>query len=201
MSLMPLPSSPPLAERKEILRADIYQRLSHLSEKDREAESRSVVLRLLEIIREDIIICGYIPLNTEANIRPFLEEILKRGQPLYLPTFDGHSVFLRKTEDLHHLTVSQFHIPEPPKDGVLLDPNVPVIAIIPGRAFDARGARCGRGNGAYDRWIAERRKTSPESLYYGAALECQIVGEVPMAEHDQFLDGIVTARGLLEKRM
>ena len=159
-----------------------------------------MVLRLLEIVRTDIIICGFIPLKTEANIRPFLEKVLERGQPLYLPTFDGHSVSLRQVRDLLRLNVSRYHIPEPPFDAPLLDPAAPVIALIPGRAFDVRGARCGRGNGAYDRWIAAHRKTSPASLYYGTALECQIVGEVPMAEHDQFLDGIITARGLLERK-
>jgi len=193
-------SSSPLAEQKERLRVSILERLAHLSEKDREAESRSVVRRLLEIVPADAVICGFVPMKTEANILPFLEEVLTRGQRLFLPTFDGHTIALRAVNDLSQLRVNSFSIPEPPRDAPLLDPQEPVIAIIPGRAFDARGARLGRGNGAYDRWIKERRTTSTDSRYYGTALLCQLVNEVPMAEHDQFLDGVVLASGLIEAK-
>jgi 5-formyltetrahydrofolate cyclo-ligase len=155
---------------------------------------------MLEFVPGDRVICAFVPRKTEVNIVPFLEEVLRRGQSLFLPTYDGHSVFLREAHDLATLRVSPFNIPEPPGDAPLLDPEVPVVAFIPGRAFDFRGARLGRGNGAYDRWIQERRKTSPGSKYYGTALDCQIVNEVPMGEHDQFLDGVFAPRGLIEAR-
>lgn len=190
----------PPAEQKALLRAAIGERLQHLSEKDREAESRSIVRRLEEIILRDVIVCGFMPLATEADIRPFLVEVRQRGQRLFLPTFDGHTIALREAHDLTTLRVSSFSIPEPPPSAPLLDPKVPAVILVPGRAFDLRGGRLGRGNGAYDRWVADHRKTSSASKHYGIALACQIVNEVPMAEHDQFLDGIVTARGLVETR-
>ncbi len=173
-----------------------------MSEREFEAESRSMVRRILEIIPSDITVCGFMPLRrTEADIRPFLEEVLKRSQRLFLPTFDGHSVTMRQATHLNDLTVSRFYIPEPAPDAPLLDPKDDVIALLPGRAFDPEGGRTGRGNGAYDRWVLERRKTPSHSKYYGIALACQIVQKVPMAEHDALLDGIVTERGLVERKM
>jgi len=191
-----LSSSPSLAEQKELLRASILERLNRMSPKEYEAESRSIVQRLLEELPADRTICGFMPMKTEANIRPFLEEVLKRTQRLFLPTFDGHAVTLRQITHLAELRVNRFSIPEPPMNAPELDPQEDAIALLPGRAFDLQGGRLGRGNGAYDRWVIERRKTQSASAYYGTALACQIVQAIPMADHDARLDGLVTARGL-----
>lgn len=196
-----LSSSPSPAEQKELLRTSILERLNQMSEQDYAAESRSVVQRLLEEVPQNITVCGFMPLKrTEADIRPFLETILQRTQRLFLPTFDGHTVMLRQVQSLDDLHVSKFHIPEPPSTAPLLDPKENVIALLPGRAFDLQGGRLGRGNGAYDRWVIERRKTPSASTYYGTALACQIVQEVPMMEYDARLDGLMTARGPVERK-
>ena len=36
--------------------------------------------------------------------------------------------------------------------------------LIPGRAFDAKGNRLGRGNGGYDKWIAEQRERRLDAI-------------------------------------
>jgi 5-formyltetrahydrofolate cyclo-ligase len=185
-----------LSEQKQALRQAILERLKHMDAQSREAESRSVVRRILETLPMDRTICAYAPLPTEPNITPLLTELLQRGQRLYLPAFDGHSCVFRRVNSLNELTVSSFGIPEPSLPAPLLNPEEPVIALIPGRAFDTRGGRLGRGNAGYDRWITAHRKQNPHSTYYGVAFDCQIVSEVPMEEHDAFLDGVITGRGL-----
>lgn len=204
-----------LADQKAELRAAILERLQQMNDRSREAESRSVVRRILDVLPVDSAVCAYMPMRTEPDIRPLLTEILARRQPLFLPSFDGSNLVMRRVHDLQHLPVSAFGIPEPAADAALLDQNVPVVALVPGRAFAADGGRLGRGNGGYDRWIAEHKKTnasatslpsgerpseglSPKkSYYYGVAFDCQIVSAVPMEEHDAFVDGIFTPRGFL----
>lgn len=185
-----------VSEQKKELRAAILERIQHMNEQARAAESRSITRRLLDILPVDTPICAFFPLKSEPDIRPLLEEILSRKQELSLPAFDGQKLVMRRVTDLAHLRPSTFGIPEPAPDFPALDVSVPVIALIPGRAFDHTGNRLGRGNGGYDRWINAHRRENGKSLYYAVAFECQLVADVPVEAHDAPLDGIVTVRGL-----
>jgi len=189
---------PHISEQKKELRQAILERIQHMNEQSREAESRSIVRRILEEIPTDRPVCAFFPMKTEPDIRPLLLEIIDRKQELFLPAFDGHALVMRRAFDLAHLTTSDFGIPEPAGDAETLDTNIPVIALIPGRAFDRRGGRLGRGNGGYDRWLTAHRNGNNRSLCYGVAFGCQIVSEVPVEEHDARVDGVISERGLMK---
>ncbi len=85
-----------------------------------------------------------------------------------------------------------------PRDDAPLSEETIDIAIIPGRAFTAKGERMGRGNGGYDIWISAQKKRSPSTLYIGVCFDCQIVQELPMETHDEIVDVVVTARGIFQ---
>ena len=59
------------------------------------------------------------------------------------------------------------------------------LAIIPGRAFTAQGARMGRGKGYYDRLLP-----SLHCPKWGVAFGCQMVKEIPTDAWDQLLDNV-----------
>lgn len=184
-----------LREEKALLRQRIQERLQQMDAKQRAAEGRSVCRRILEHLpTAPCSICAYVPLITEVDVRPMLEEILKRGNALYLPRFEGKLTF-RRAEHLKDLKPGALKIPEPPEDAEELDPKMLDIALIPGRAFDRQGHRLGRGNGGYDVWITEQRKANPKTLFWGIAFEMQIVDRVPTEAHDAAVDEILTARG------
>lgn len=188
---------------KAELREAMLERIRRMNDDARAAESRSIVRRLLELLPTSGAICAFCPLKTEPDIRPLLAEILKRNQPLYLPAAapsNGTGVgrlTMRRVRGLAELATGPFGIAEPPQSAPALPSIEPVIVLIPGRAFDAKGDRMGRGNGGYDRWITEHRKVNDRSRYYGVAFDCQIVTVVPMEAHDAVMDGVVTGRGLV----
>jgi len=182
---------------KAELRDAMVERILRMNEESRTAESRSIVRRILEFLPTDQAICAFSPLRTEPDIRPLLAEILKRNQTLYLPVFSGKALTFRRTLDLTALVNSSIGILEPPVDAPLLSMTEPVTVLVPGRAFDSRLNRMGRGNGGYDRWIGEHRKMNGKSKYIGVAFDCQIVHEVPMEEHDARVDAVITGRGEL----
>src|SRR3989344_5318668 len=175
-----------LSDQKSQLRTSIDERLKHLKENERSAESRSLCRRLTEGIPEGTPICAFFPMRSEPDITPFLEEVLHRKDPLYLPCFDGTLVF-RKADDLSKLVRGKLGTLEPSRAAsqLVTSNQQPVTILIPGRPFDAKGNRLGRGNGGYDKWIAAQREKGVPMQLIGVALECQIVDSVPVESHAQ----------------
>lgn len=190
----------PISEQKKELRQAMLERLQHMNDRSREAESRSVVRRIIDRLPADTAVCAYVPLKTEPDIRPLLEEILKRGQPLYLPVCApptspvGGRLLMLQIMHLVDLIPGNCGIPEPDSSSPVLDPQIPVIVLVPGRAFDVTGGRLGRGNGGYDRWITGHRAGNSRSQYFGVAFDCQMVSAVPIEPHDAPVDGVFTSR-------
>lgn len=71
--------------------------------------------------------------------------------------------------------------------------SAPDLILVPGLAFDATGARLGRGKGFYDRWLAAN--SSVPSL--GICFKCQILETLPFEAHDARVNAILTEDGVL----
>lgn len=187
-----------IREQKAKLRFAIKERLARYPAHKRTAETRSLCRRILEVLpKSPVTICAFWPLPDEANIRPMLPLLLKRGNRLALPCFVQGKLTFRTVHDLKALVPGALGIPEPSPSAHPIEAQDIDLVLVPGRAFDRGGYRLGRGNGGYDSWIAVQRTANPKTRYFGVCLECQLVPEVPHEEHDQRVDAIVTARGLL----
>ncbi|MEK7591438.1 MAG: 5-formyltetrahydrofolate cyclo-ligase [Patescibacteria group bacterium] len=186
-------------DEKSKLRHAIRERLAAYPERQRHAESRTLCREIIKILPKGnaFSVAAYFPLKDEADVRPLLEELLARGAKLYLPRFDHKNFSFRLVRDLQSLLPGALRIPEPSETAPLLDPSALEYALIPARAFSPDGHRLGRGNGGYDKWISEQRKRHPRTKMYGIALECQLFAGIPVEPHDEKVDGIITARGLL----
>ena len=55
-------------------------------------------------------------------------------------------------------------------------------AVVPGMAFDREGRRLGRGGGYFDRLLA---RLAPGVARVGLAFRCQVLDELPIADHDE----------------
>lgn len=84
-----------------------------------------------------------------------------------------------------------FGVMEPPYDKASI--ITPDIIIMPGLAFDMQGGRLGWGKAYYDTYLASMNHSC---VTIAAALEGQIVDQVPVAEHDQPVDAILTISGV-----
>jgi 5-formyltetrahydrofolate cyclo-ligase len=71
---------------------------------------------------------------------------------------------------------------------ILPDAAEEVLVIVPGLAFDAQGARLGRGRGWYDRALLRH----PRAHRVGLAYEFQVVPRVPEASWDVRMHAVVT---------
>ena len=123
--------------------------------------------------------------QTEAFIRKW--HGVKR---LVLPKVVGDVLELREYSPE---TVSPGYkgILEPSDMARKVDPVEVQFAIIPGMAFDRSGHRMGRGKGYYDRLLPELHCTKA-----GVAFRHQLVEEVPVEDHDEPVDMVITPNNL-----
>jgi 5-formyltetrahydrofolate cyclo-ligase len=127
----------------------------------------------------------------EPDTRPLFERIVGSGRQAFLPRCldDGGLEFVR-VEDWSTLERGRFGILEPAESAAPVGASSIDLFLVPGLAFDRRGARLGRGGGYYDRSLPPGCRT------WGLAFESQWVTLVPKEPHDRLVDGVLTEAGL-----
>ncbi len=173
------------------------ERLARMNERSRETESRILQRRLKEYLGDGKrTITAYMPLSDEPDIRPLMNEWMTAGWSVALPAVEGNVLVFRTVKSLEEAQRNPLtRLTEPPSTNPPVDRKNIDIVLVPGRAFTRDGKRLGRGNGGYDRWIAEQRNINPQTTYIGLCFECQIVIELPLEPHDERMDAAITAQG------
>ena len=142
----------------------------------------------------------YLGHSKEFNTSRTIQRCLKLNKVIALPAFDVD----KKEIKLMKVDKPETDLIEGPRDILEPDPEkcktLPVdcidIAIIPGVAFDEKGARIGGGTGFYDRLIPDLPITTRK---VALAFEDQIIQQIPMESHDKYVDIIVTDKRIIYK--
>jgi len=136
---------------------------------------------------------GFWPIRDEIDVRPLLGALRDLGWTVLLPAVMGPDVPLefRVWQADGPLVRADFGIMQPPPGAAARDPDV---ALVPLLAFDGRGYRIGYGKGHYDRTLSLLRGRRPV-LAVGVGYAAQEVARVPVEQHDQRLDAVLTERG------
>ena len=143
----------------------------------------------------------YIDVRAEVRTRQHLPTVLQSEKRLIVPyCVDGEQLELFLLESMDELETGMYKILEPkPELRELPEKRVDVrdvdLIMVPGVAFDRRGARMGHGKGYYDRLLEQARAETP---LVALAFECQMFPEVPVGEHDVFMDKIITEQNIYE---
>jgi len=177
---------------KAALRREMRARVSDLTAATRTAASLAAckLLSLQETWHDAASVLFYAPLPKELDVWPLLKEALSQGKLVALPRLVAETGQYEARQirngDLD-LQVGQFGIREPIETCARIPINRLDLVLVPGVAFDQRGRRLGRGKGFYDRILATVRGTT-----CGVAFDEQIVREIPVEPHDQFVNCILT---------
>lgn len=187
---------------KEQIRKDIAKTLSGLTEKQRTAKAKAIESKLFGFANFLEARIALLYMDGDNEVRT--ESILKRA-------YDFNKIVVLPAFDPDRLKVATLKVDQPDKDLVpgprgVLEPNparckpVPLqkidIAIIPGLAFDEKGARIGSGHGYYDRFIPDLPATTRK---VALAFEEQILPQVPTESHDKHVDIIITDKRIIYK--
>lgn len=140
------------------------------------------------------IISGFLPIRSEADLRPLMARFQARGARLCVPAIlDRQTIIFRELVRGAPLVSTGFGTSGPGPDAPILDPE---ILLVPLSVFDKRGHRIGYGAGHYDRAIDRLKQKGMHPKLIGIAFDCQEVAHVPDEPHDVSLDAILTESGL-----
>jgi len=143
------------------------------------------------------VVCLYASFKHELGTHTLLQTALGAGKVLVLPRAQPNGTLsLHEVSDLSTLTSSHLGILEPAPGAPPRDVTDVDLFLVPGLAFDSNGHRLGYGAGFYDRLL---RQAKPTAFTVGYGFDFQVNPEVPVEDHDQSLDTIVTPTGVVPK--
>jgi 5-formyltetrahydrofolate cyclo-ligase len=143
------------------------------------------------------VVCLYASFKHELGTHTLLQTALGAGKVLVLPRAQPNGTLsLHEVSDLSTLTSSHLGILEPAPGAPPRDVTDVDLFLVPGLAFDSNGHRLGYGAGFYDRLL---RQAKPTAFTVGYGFDFQVNPEVPVEDHDQSLDAIVTPTGVVPK--
>jgi 5-formyltetrahydrofolate cyclo-ligase len=139
----------------------------------------------------DATVSAYWPMSDEADPLPLVERLRLKGHAIALPRLAGPKrtpLAFHIHDAENELVEGKFGLSEPHPDWATA---VPAVLIVPLLAFDPQGHRLGYGGGYYDATLSDLRRGHSVTAV-GFAYAGQEVPNVPLDEHDQRLDWIVT---------
>lgn len=144
----------------------------------------------------------------EVDTCAIIEDALTRGVKLYVPVVDDSNSNMRMLhlDSLDSVKeVPPFGIREPlvtyadgsARSDLFTAGDVPDVVLLPGLGFDRVCRRLGRGGGYYDKFLGRLAKYASEKgvsmpRLIGLSFLEQVLPKVPVDEHDQLCDLVVT---------
>lgn len=138
---------------------------------------------------------AFLPTAGEPEITPFIAQRLQSNLPTALPraNWDTNTMDPVLVNNLStDCEPTRYSILQPRADLLPLAPATLDVILVPGVAFDATGARLGRGGGFYDRFLAVAKAAHPGVVFAGICFDEQVVDFVPVDAHDVRVDMILT---------
>lgn len=156
------------------------------------AAVRAHLVALLEA-RPPTTVLLYLALAQEADVEPVADDpaLAHLDFAAARAEADGKLTLhpLASPRERHALGFTQ------PVVGSAVVPDADVgVVLVPGLAFDRSGARLGHGGGYYDRLLA---RLGPRTARVGVTAELLVLpaGSLPVDDHDQLVDVLVTESG------
>ena len=170
---------------KQQVRKDLLLKRDKMASREKQNYDDWICTELENIIRDRDckVVHVYLPMRSEIDIRPLIEQLLLKNMDLVvsktLKNRHLEHLILSSLDDLEEGMYGTSH----PKDGVVFQGEMDVI-IVPGVAFDLQNYRLGYGGGYYDSFLAEHAA----AFSVGVCYPFQKIAAVPREKHDACLD-------------
>ena len=190
----------PLQVTKKRLREEAHAHRNAQPEKESLSQTICETFTRLPEYQSAKTVMFYVDVRSEVRTRHYLATALTHGKKIVVPFCVDGELELFHLEDMNELETGMYKILEPKKDlrespAKKFDVKDLDLIMVPGVAFDKRGARMGHGFGYYDKLLERAR---PEAPLVALAFECQLFPEIPTQEHDVFMDKIITEKAVYQ---
>jgi 5-formyltetrahydrofolate cyclo-ligase len=173
-------------------------RKNRVAQKNKDELSRAICAKFtaLPAYATARTVMWYVDAGSEVRTRHTLPEALTHSKRVVVPwcVVETNELELFLLEDMNELVEGAYRILEPRPElrdlpARRVRPEELDLVMVPGTAFDPRGARMGQGKGYYDRLLSNAR---PDAPLVALAFDCQIFDNIPVAPHDVFMDLVLT---------
>ena len=194
-------ASDAMQEQKKKLREQAHANRNAQADKDALSQDICAKFMALPTYERAKTVMYYIDVRSEVRTRHALPTALTQGKTVVVPWCnDNGELELFRLESMEELAIGMYKILEPkPELRTLPAKQIAAtdldLVMVPGVAFDRRGARMGHGKGYYDKLLQHARLDAP---LVALAFECQLFSEIPVAPHDIFMDAIITERAIYD---
>ncbi|MDI6757173.1 MAG: 5-formyltetrahydrofolate cyclo-ligase [Endomicrobiia bacterium] len=180
---------------KNHLRKKIRTALDDMSSAALRSKSQKIAARLrtMGVYSSARRILFFVSKKDEPDTRDLIKKALASGKKVFVPRVSLKGLEAVRIEDLDDLSVGAYGIDEPPRDFISSSSSLIDIVLVPGLAFDARGARLGRGKGHYDRFLAN----VPRRRIVGIVFDEFFFDKIPSFKHDMKSGIIVTDKRIV----
>jgi len=190
-----------LQERKKQIREQSHAARNALPDKDELSQAICEKFVALPEYAAAKTVMYYVDVRSEVRTRNYLATALTHGKRIVVPYCVDGELELFHLENMDELAIGAYKILEPKAELRALEskrvrPQDLDLIMVPGVAFDRRGARMGHGFGYYDKLLEHSRMDCP---LVALAFECQLFAEVPTMPHDIFMDKIITEAAVYER--
>jgi len=181
-----------MSPSKMEVRKHIKEMFSHVTKEtllEKSEELSAQLFTFLDGYKEGLTVGAYYPLEDEALW--FINWDVNKVRFAF-PRIGSNSMrfILSTLDELKDWSENGISFKAPPKENPEV---VPDVLIIPGRAFDDKGNRLGRGKGFFDRYLADF-----SGLKIGVCFDFQVIEVIPLEPHDLPMDIVVTEKRILK---
>jgi 5-formyltetrahydrofolate cyclo-ligase len=128
---------------------------------------------------------AYLALEDEPDMGALLHHAIASGKRVFVSMVGDRSVLRYARWPVHGSEPSSLLCDQ----AIAEDPTSLSVILVPGRAFDHKGHRLGRGGGCYDRAMEQLAELGTT---VGVAYALQLVGAVPREPHDRAVQLVIT---------
>lgn len=176
-----------MLEKKE-LRQEMLAKRDALDATAKAQHDKRICASLAQLVegRKMKVVHCYLPMGSEINIFPLIEQLLQKGitvvTPKALKKRQLQNLILNSLSELEDGIYGTQHPANSTEYTGQFD-----LFIIPGLAFDKSRYRLGYGSGYYDSFL----HTQPHAYKLGICYPFQVIDTVPTEAHDVQLDDIL----------
>lgn len=189
---------------KSTMRAEMRTRIDAIKRfsRARQAERLAATVLRLPALAGARLVLAYRAMPDEIDVDPIVRALAARGVRVAFPHVDDSGrlrlLAIDAPDPLHAgcWLTDRFGIAAPEREHGAVTRVLPRdldAVLVPGRAFDAKGARLGRGKGFYDALLGKLRPDARRATV-GVCFREQVVDCIPEEPHDRRVRRVATGR-------